>query len=94
MLATKAPACGAGSPGSGYTDYNGLPSSMLAMGDILNDTVSDHPQFLPFPTFDRELSVAQALRPYAQYGQINEQFPYNTNSNLQLAASDGDQAPE
>ena len=70
-----------GSPGSGYTDYNGLPSSLLAMGDILNDPVSDHPQFLPFPTFDQSLSVAQALRPYAQYEQINEQFPYNTNSN-------------
>jgi len=70
-----------GSPGSGYTDYNGLPSSMLAMGDILNDPVSAHPQYAPYPTFDKSLSVAQALRPYAQYGQINEQFPYNTNSN-------------
>ena len=56
-----------GTPGSGYTDYNGLPARLLAMGDILNDSVSDHPQFLPFPTFDKSLSVAQALRPYAQY---------------------------
>lgn len=70
-----------GSPGSGYTDYNGLSSSLLKMGDILNEPVSDHPQFKPFATFDTSLSVAQALRPYAQYGQINEQFPYNTNSN-------------
>jgi hypothetical protein len=70
-----------GTPGSGYTDYNGLPSRLLAMGDILNDPVSDHPQFTPFPSFDTSLSVAQALRPYAQYGQINEQFPYNSNSN-------------
>jgi hypothetical protein len=70
-----------GTPGSGYTDYNGLPSRLLAMGDILNDQVADHPQFLPFPTFDTSLSVAQALRPYAQYGQVNEQFPYNSNSN-------------
>ncbi len=70
-----------GSPGSGYTDYNGLPSSLLKMGDVLNDPVSDHPQFRPFTTFDTSQSVAQALRPYAQYGQINEQFPYNTNSN-------------
>ncbi len=70
-----------GTPGSGYTDYNGLPSSLLAMGDILNDPVSDHPQYMPFPTFDTSLSVAQALRPYPQYGQVNEQFPYNTNSN-------------
>ena len=51
------------------------------MGDILNDPVSAHPQYLPFPTFDPSLSVAQALRPYAQYRQINEQFPYNSNSN-------------
>jgi len=70
-----------GTPGSGYTDYNGLPSKLLGMGDILNDPVADHPEFLPFPTFDTSLSVAQALRPYAQYGQVNEQFPYNTNSN-------------
>jgi hypothetical protein len=70
-----------GTPGSGYTDYNGLPSSLLQMGDILNDPVSDHPQFKPYPTFDDSLSVAQALRPYPQYGQVNEQFPYNTNSN-------------
>jgi hypothetical protein len=70
-----------GTPGSGYTDYNGLPSRLLAMGDILNDPVSDHPQFKPYPTFDTSLSVAQALRPYPQYGQVNEQFPYNTNSN-------------
>ena len=69
-----------GTPGAGYTDYNGLPSRLLAMGDILNDSVSDHRQFLPYPTFDDSLSVAQALRPYAQYGQINEQFPYNSNS--------------
>jgi hypothetical protein len=70
-----------GSPGSGYTDYNGLPSSLLKMGDILNDPVADHPQYTPFATFDTSLSVAQALRPYPQYGQVNEQFPYNTNSN-------------
>jgi hypothetical protein len=79
-----------GTPGSGYSDYNGLPSRLLAMGDILNDPVSDHPQFIPFAGFDTSLSVAQALRPYAQYGQINEQFPYNTNSNynsLQITAT-------
>jgi hypothetical protein len=70
-----------GTPGSGYTDYNGLPSRLLAMGDVLNDPVSAHKQFTPFATFDQSLSVAQALRPSPQYGQINEQFPYNTNSN-------------
>ncbi|MEO8659086.1 MAG: TonB-dependent receptor [Bryobacteraceae bacterium] len=69
-----------GTPGSGYTDYNGLPSKMLAMGDVLNAPVADNPQYLPFAKFDTSFSVAQALRPYAQYGQINEQFPYNSNS--------------
>ncbi len=70
-----------GSPGTGYTDYNGLPSSLLRMGDLLNQTVADNPQFKPFGAFDTSQSVAQALRPYPQYGQVNEQFPYNTNSN-------------
>ena len=70
-----------GSSGYGYTDYNGLPARLLSRGDILNDPVSDHPQFLPFPTFDDSLSVAQSLRPYPQYGNVNEQFPYNGNAN-------------
>lgn len=70
-----------GTPGSGYTDYNGLPASRLAMGDVLTDTVADHPQYTPFGGFDSSLSVAQALRPYPQYQQINEQFPYNSNAN-------------
>jgi hypothetical protein len=70
-----------GSPGSGYTDYNGLPSNLLSRGDILNDPVADHPEFTPYSAFDTSLSVAQALRPYPQYGQVNEQFPYNTDSN-------------
>lgn len=61
--------------------YNGLPSSLLRLGDVLNEPVSDHPQYLPFPTFDTSLTVAQALRPYPQYGRVDEQFPYNTNSN-------------
>jgi len=74
-----------GTPGSGYTDYNGLPSSLLRMGDILNDPVADHPQYKPFASFDESLSVAQALRPYPQYGQVNEQFPYNSNSNYNSA---------
>ena len=33
-----------GSPGSGgYSELNGIPASILAMGDILNDPVSLHP---------------------------------------------------
>ncbi len=80
-IANKGTRMWGGSPGSGYTDYNGLPSRLLAKGDILNDPVSDHPEFTPYAGFDTSLSVAQALRPYAQYGQVNEQFPYNSNSN-------------
>ncbi|MBI1790649.1 MAG: TonB-dependent receptor [Acidobacteria bacterium] len=79
-----------GTPGSGYTDYNGLPASLLRMGDVLNETVADNPKYTPFPAFDDGLSVAQALRPYPQYGQVNEQFPYNSNStynSLQVTAT-------
>jgi hypothetical protein len=70
-----------GTPGTGYTDYNGLPASRLALGDVLLDTVANNPSYKPFPSFDDSLSVAQALRPYPQYGRIDEQFPYNANSN-------------
>src|SRR5690348_9101038 len=73
-----------------WNEYNGLPSSMLAMGDTLNDTVSLHPQFLPYPSFDPTLTVSQALRPYPQFPSVQEQFPYNTNNNynsLQVTAT-------
>jgi hypothetical protein len=70
-----------GTPGAGYTDYNGLPASRLSMGDVLSESVADNPQYTPFGGFDRSQTVAQALRPYPQYNQVNEQFPYNSNSN-------------
>ena len=71
-----------GSPGSGgYSELNGIPASVLAMGDILNEPVSLHPEFTPFPGFDDSLTVAQALRPHPQYFGVEENFPYNTNSN-------------
>ena len=80
-----------GSPGSGgYSELNGIPSSFLAMGDILNDPVSLHPQYSPFPGFDQSLTVSQALRPHPQYFGVEENFPYNTNSNynsLQITAT-------
>ena len=71
-----------GSPGSGYTDYNGLPSSHAGDGRY-----PERPGLRPPAVHCRtrrstpSLSVAQALRPYPQYEQVNEQFPYNTNSN-------------
>jgi hypothetical protein len=71
-----------GAPGSGgFSELDGLPASMLAMGDILNDTVDDHPEFTPFSNFDTSNTVSQALRPYPQYLGVEEAFPYNTNSN-------------
>jgi len=73
-----------------FSEYDGLPASMLSMGAILNDSVSMHPQFKPYASFPDDLSVAQALRPYPQFYGVEEQFPYNTNSNynsLQVTAT-------
>ncbi len=73
-----------------FSEYDGLPASMLSMGAILNDSVSMHPQFKPYTSFPDDLSVAQALRPYPQFYGVEEQFPYNTNSNynsLQVTAT-------
>jgi hypothetical protein len=71
-----------GAPGSGgFSELDALPSSMLAMGDILNDSVSAHPQYIPYPNFDTGNTVSQALLPYPQYFGVEEAFPYNTNSN-------------
>jgi hypothetical protein len=71
-----------GSPGSGgFSELDGLPSSMLSMGDILNDPVSSHPQYLPYAGFPDGNTVSQAMLPYPQYYGVEETFPYNTNSN-------------
>jgi hypothetical protein len=51
------------------------------MGDILNDPVSLHPQFSPYPGFPDDNTVSQAMRPYPQFYGVEEQFPYNTNAN-------------
>jgi carboxypeptidase family protein len=73
-----------------FSEYDGLPSKLLSMGDVLNDPVSMHPQFLPYPDFPTDLTVATALKPYPQFFGVEEQFPYNTNSNynsLQVTAT-------
>ncbi|HEY3458618.1 MAG TPA: TonB-dependent receptor [Bryobacteraceae bacterium] len=71
-----------GAPGSGgFNQLDALPASMLAMGDILNDPVSDHPQYIPYAGFPTDNTVSQALLPYPQYPSVEEAFPYNTNSN-------------
>jgi hypothetical protein len=64
-----------------FGELNGLPSSMLSMGDILNEPVSDHPQYLPYAGFDDTNTVSQALRKFPQFFAVNEQYPYNQNSN-------------
>ncbi len=78
--------------GSSYFgQMNALPASLLAKGDILNDLVSDHPEYIPYAGFPAdEFTVAQALRPYPQYTDIQEAFPYNANGNynsLQVTAT-------
>jgi hypothetical protein len=64
-----------------FSELDGLPSKMLAMGDILNDPVSLHPRYTPYGGFNTSLTVAQAVRPYPQFPGVQEAFPYNTNSN-------------
>src|SRR5439155_7742386 len=62
-----------GAPGSGgFTELDAHPASMLAMGDILNDSVSDHPQYIPYANFDTSNTVSQALLPYPQYFGVEE----------------------
>jgi hypothetical protein len=71
-----------GAPGSGgFSELDGLPSSLLGLGDILNDSVDAHPRYNPYPGFDTSNTVSQAIRPYPQYTGVEEAFPYNTNSN-------------
>jgi hypothetical protein len=64
-----------------FSQMNGLPATMLTMGDLLTEQVGDHPQFKPYPNFPDDATVAQALRRYPQYYHIQEAFPYNANSN-------------
>lgn len=64
-----------------FGQLNGLPASMLSMGDLLNDPVSAHPQYLPYAGFDDSNTVSQALRKFPQYFNVLEEYPYNQNSN-------------
>ena len=68
--------------GSGiFSEVDGLPSRLYSMGDVLNDPVSAHPQYNPYAGFDTSNTVSQALRPYPQFFGVEEQYPYNQNSN-------------
>ncbi len=62
-------------------EMNPNPATLLRMGDLLTESVGDHPQYRPFANFPDDFSVAQALRPYPQYFGVAEAFPYNSNSN-------------
>jgi|SRR5579871_1181904 len=64
-----------------WSEYDGLPASKLAMGDVLNAPVSQYPQYIPYAGFPTTNTVSQALRPYPQFYGVEEQFPYNQNSN-------------
>jgi hypothetical protein len=64
-----------------FSELDALPAKMLSMGDLLNEPVSAHMQYNPYPGFDTTNPVAQALRPYPQFFGVEEQFPYNQNSN-------------
>jgi hypothetical protein len=73
-----------------FSEYDGVPSKLLSMGDVLNDPVSMHPSFMPYPSFPTDLTVGTALRPYPQFFGVEEQFPYNANGNynsLQVTAT-------
>jgi hypothetical protein len=62
-------------PLGGFDNLNALPASLLSMGNILNSPwtpASGIPQ--PFPGFNGQ--VQQAIRPYPQYINISQPFPY------------------
>ena len=63
-----------------FSELDALPAKLLSMGDTLNDPVSAHMQYNPYPGFDTTNPVAQAMRPYPQFFGVEEQFPYNQNS--------------
>jgi hypothetical protein len=74
--------------GSGvFSELDSLPARLLSMGDVLNDPVSAHPQYIPYTCsspactpFDTTQTVAQAMRRFPQFYGVEEQFPYNQNS--------------
>jgi hypothetical protein len=68
-----------------FSQMNGLPASMLSMGDLLTEQVGAHPEFKPYADFPDDATVAQALRPFPQYYNVQEAFPYNTNSSYHAA---------
>jgi hypothetical protein len=79
-----------GSDGVAQSEMNPLPASILSHGDILRENVGDHPSYKPYADYPDDVSVAQSLRRFPQYFTVQEEFPYNSNSNyhsLQLTAT-------
>jgi hypothetical protein len=68
-----------------FRQENVLPTSFLALGDMLRDNVGDHPELKPYASYPDNRSVAQALTPYPQYNNITEAYPYNSNSTYHSA---------
>ena len=69
-------------PWNNFAEIDGLPSRLLSMGDMLNDPASAHPSVIPYAGFPADsYPVSQALLPYPQYLGVEENFPYNQNSN-------------
>src|SRR5581483_8751848 len=75
----------------GLDALNQLPVSALRYGDALLDPLASHPELgipLPYPGFDS--TVAQALRPFPQYGNISQyqpNFGMSTFNSVQITAT-------
>jgi carboxypeptidase family protein/TonB-dependent receptor-like protein len=68
-----------------FRQENVLPTSFLALGDMLRDNVGEHPELKPYASYPDDRSVAQALTPYPQYNNVTEAYPYNSNSSYHSA---------
>jgi hypothetical protein len=59
---------------NGLDNLNQLPVSALALGDNLNELLSARPNLAPLPYPGFTGTVAQALRPFPQFGNITQVF--------------------
>src|SRR6266545_653539 len=59
---------------NGLDNLNQLPVSALALGDDLNELLSARPNLAPLPYPGFNGTVAQALRPFPQFGNITRVF--------------------
>jgi carboxypeptidase family protein len=66
---------------NGLDNMNQLPLNALKYGDRLIENLSDNPGLVPLPYPGFTGTVAQALRPYPQYGNIGQIFANFGTSN-------------